>query len=766
LADPVVQIDGAFEVLPDLGCLRRINGPEIALRPKTFQTLIYLLRNRQRLVTKDELTAHLWPDTAVTDDAVVQCVVELRKALGDAAREPRFIRTVPKLGYRFVGPVAEPPPPSIAVASVAATPPLVSESNRPVSRGWHVAAPLTFAAMLVAAAMFVRGSIGTETAALDPTSGKPGIAVMFLDNQSRTPDIDWMRQGLADMLITGLSRSPRVSVLGRKHLETLLTAVNHPADQQIPLSVAKQVARRARASHVLTGSFTQVGEKTRVDVRIETLDSRTVAIESLTVDRPDDVLGQVDLLAWKLARHFDEGVARPAAVPEGLTVNLNAFRAYSLGLSKAAGYHNADAVKLFERALELDPNFIMARARLGYAYAVTWARPEQGLPYLEQVLANASQLREVDRLAVEAWHGIATHDFAAAATRLQRLVSLAPYEIESYVRLARLLVGERRYDEAIEVVQRGLAVDSQSTDLYNVLGAAYLESGRDADAIAALQRYVDLAPYEANSLDSLGIAYQDMGRYAEAEAAFDHALALKPDFEMSIAHLANVHFQTGRYASAERLYRRYLEVVSADNELARGWACISVIRARSGRWHEAVAAAKLSGDHARKVRGPSDPPLALMALPAHAGRPIDVVPGVEVKPFPDRGNRASKRWFLWFSGRRALAEGDTAHGLDLLRQSLLERPISYDIDPLEDALALAHLELGRYDDAIAEFTRLLRANPRYPRAHFHLAAAYEAKGDAASAANALGEFLSVWSRADADVPEVVDATARLARLTR
>jgi len=100
-------INGSFEVSTDLGILCRKDGEEIGLRPKTFQTLLFLVRNRHRLVTKDELTAHLWSDTAVTDDALVQCIVELRKALGDAAREPRYIKTVPKLGYRFVGDVTE-----------------------------------------------------------------------------------------------------------------------------------------------------------------------------------------------------------------------------------------------------------------------------------------------------------------------------------------------------------------------------------------------------------------------------------------------------------------------------------------------------------------------------------------------------------------------------------------------------------------------------------------------------------------------------------
>ena len=77
------------------------------LRQQTFQVMIYLLENRDRVVTKNELLESIWKGTSVTDDALVQCVLELRRAIGDDSRRPRFIKTVPKVGYRFVSPVEE-----------------------------------------------------------------------------------------------------------------------------------------------------------------------------------------------------------------------------------------------------------------------------------------------------------------------------------------------------------------------------------------------------------------------------------------------------------------------------------------------------------------------------------------------------------------------------------------------------------------------------------------------------------------------------------
>jgi len=103
-ADPLAQVHSTrlcFDrYVLDLGrgCLL-LDGNEVALRPKTFAVLQYLIKNSGRLVSKDELFAAVWPNLAVTDDALVQSIGELRRALGDDG--PRLIRTVPRRGYRF-----------------------------------------------------------------------------------------------------------------------------------------------------------------------------------------------------------------------------------------------------------------------------------------------------------------------------------------------------------------------------------------------------------------------------------------------------------------------------------------------------------------------------------------------------------------------------------------------------------------------------------------------------------------------------------------
>src|ERR1700722_3951236 len=99
------------EVDPSRGCLTR-GGLEHHLRQQSFHLLLYMIERRQRLISKEELIENFWQGAAVTDNAVVQCIKEVRKALGDDPHEPRFIRTIHKLGYRFIAEVAEEPVPA------------------------------------------------------------------------------------------------------------------------------------------------------------------------------------------------------------------------------------------------------------------------------------------------------------------------------------------------------------------------------------------------------------------------------------------------------------------------------------------------------------------------------------------------------------------------------------------------------------------------------------------------------------------------------
>lgn len=418
---------------------------------KTFQVLLYLLEQRERLVTKDELIESIWQNTAVTDNALVQCVVDIRKALGDDSRHPRLIKTVSKVGYRFIGQVEEfysVGSASIETEEITSVEVEFKEEITDEGRGHgdtetrrepkefplptHFAASLhsrvvlgPLIAILVAASLFiyvrhrmVQSNRPAAEVTLPQAPGKKPLAVMYFDNQSASAELDWLREGLADMLIADLSRSKNLTVLSRQQLHTLVERLGSKQPDRTGLDDALDIGRRSQAEAIIVGSFARLGERVRIDVQLHNaVTGQVIAPEGFIADKPDQVLSQVDLLSLRIAADLGAGLAEQAnknGLADVRTKSLEAYRYYSLALEKADGFHNIEAIALLEKAVALDPEFAMAYARIGYAYAVTWDYGDKAKPYLEKAFQLSHRLSDKDRLYISAWYAIANKDSSGA----------------------------------------------------------------------------------------------------------------------------------------------------------------------------------------------------------------------------------------------------------------------------------------------------------------------------------------------------------------
>lgn len=791
-------------------CVRR-GGQERHLRHQTFDVLLYLLEQRHRLVTKDELIEAVWGDTIVTENALVQCIAEIRRALGDDPHHPRFIKTFSKAGYRFIGEVeeqtVEPPPlhlnvtaPSPLEKEVAASGPVTSglglarhhEPKPPVEnpslvptdnlpapsappqpmrskprlrwggkRFWVPVACSLFAVVVLGITVAVRSSLRSAQSSemtLPNVPGKRALAVMYFDDHSDRKDLNWLREGLADMLITDLARSERLTVLSRQQLYLLLERIGHSNGGNIRLDEALDIARRTHADAVLLGSFSAFGEQIRIDAQLYDVNTgQLAAADQLVVNKPGEILTEIDGLALKLEGHLGTRMAHEAGLgfAGAMTDNLEAYRYYSLGVAKAQAFENAPAVELLAKAVELDPKFAMAYARIGYAYAVTDFVPDKGRPYLEKALQLSAPLSEKDKLSIRAWYAISKSDYPEAIRLFREIITRYPSEIEAYWRLGRLLQGEERPEEGIAVLKQGLTVDPEAKELYNTLGVNYLTSGKYSEAIAAHERYVELAPREPNAHDSHGMSLQQSGRYDEAIVEYNAALALDPEFEPAIVHLGDTYFQQGRYHDAIGQYQRYINVTHSDSARSIGYGNIALVELRKGDIDRAEQAA------ANEMRyGHGAPWSSLLVAVARndrskVARLKNLL--VESSSFSERGARKNVRTLKYFEGYAELNSGDSRSAIEDLKEALRHLPPTSGIDLYEDCLANAYLELGRLDDAVDEYERISRLNPNYPLLYYHLAQAYARKGDREKSSHATRKFLSVWRRADSNLPEIVQA---------
>jgi superkiller protein 3 len=417
----------------------------------------------------------------------------------------------------------------------------------------------------------------------------------------------------------------------------------------------------------------------------------------------------------------------------------------------------AEAVKLFEKALQLDPEFAMAYARIGYSYGVSQIFLDRAKPYLQKAFELSSRLTDKDRTFIAAWNAIAHLDYQQAIVHLKGIVSRYPLEVEAYSRLGLLLLTENEPDEARDMLMRGLTVDPESKHLLNTLGKVYQLQARHEEAIAAHRRYVTLAPKEPNSYDSLGLSLQYAGRYDEAIAAYLRALELNPKFEIAAVHLGNTYYQLGRMNAAIEEYRRYIQIADYDSDRARGRLAIAWTQFKLGREEEAWRRVhQETREHSASLER------AIVALTrGDLAITEDVIKSMKLR---DRGRRASRRPLEFVTGELLLAQGRTEEALERFKATLTELPLTFAMETFDDCLASALLRVGRYAEAEKEFNRLLTINPNAGRVRFGLAQTFDRSGRPAEARAEYERMIALWKDADPDVPELLAAKARLAAL--
>ena len=255
--------------------------------------------------------------------------------------------------------------------------------------------------------------------------------------------------------------------------------------------------------------------------------------------------------------------------------------------------------------------------------------------------------------------------------------------------------------------------------------------------------------------ETLVLRVKAAGLVHRARTTYDQALKLNPEFDVAVLHLGNLYFQTGRYDEAIKSYQRYISLAESDWDKAWGWGRIAWVHWRKGQISKAAAAAE---KELRLDNNSFANSLIIAFERGDAGKAERFKQRLyEPSLYTERGLRPSLRRFYYLRGHAGINSNRPTEAIDNFRELLGHRPMIWDIDSFEDSLANAYFELGRFDEAIAEYQRILQINPNYPLAHFHLAQAFERKGVMIDAASFYRQFLEIWKEADADIPDVVAA---------
>jgi adenylate cyclase len=542
-AQRVLHFEG-FTLDPSRACLSR-DGVEVRLRPKAFDLLRFLAERPGRLVTKDEIGAAVWPNVVVTDDSLVQCVRDVRGALGDDRQ--RIVRTVLRRGYLFAAevkasvpqqraaqhePAAAAATDRIRAAPVAADPaPGTATVDRPgpeagprSPRTWSRTA-LGAAALVLVAAITVASLV--ERDGVDPDAGR-GLTIAVLPFASLgAPDDRHFSDGLAEDLITAISRFRDVTVIARN------SSFRYRADVDVG-----QAGRELGAAFVVLGSVGRDADRVRINVQL--VDARSRATRwAERYDRPlgslfelqDDV---ADRVVSKLVGH-----ARHIAAERIRTRPPQTLEAYELVLRARPGFNTytrdglLEARALLQQATGLDPG-----------YAPAW-------DLLAGVLIRLYLLPSDER------------HFSPQVLELARESALKALSLDANLSSAHALLGytqvlQHQYDSGLETLRHAIALNPSDAVALRSYADALSRIGGHRQSIDVLARSLRLDPFSPPVL--LGL----MARSHVMLGEYDRALALARDCRKQASHVclmmqAIAAARLGRSDEAQAVLTRLLE---------------------------------------------------------------------------------------------------------------------------------------------------------------------------------------------------------------
>jgi TolB-like protein len=498
----------------------------VAIAPQVFDLLEYLIRNRERVVSKDDLIASIWDGRIVSESALSTRINAARGAINDSGEEQRLIRTLARKGLRFVGAVRE-----------------VQRSD----------------------AAIVAGAAADQTDPPLSLPEGPSIAVLPFTNMSGDPEQDYFADGMAEEIITALSRCGSLFVIARN---SSFTYKGRTVD-------VRQVGRELGVRYVLEGSVRRGGDRLRFTGQLIDATSGVHIWADRFEGSKDDVFGLQDQITESVVAAIEPKLqlAEIKRLKHKSATNLDAYdlvlRAQQLEY-QFTDESLAAALRHLDQALAIDPSYAPAMALAAFCYA---ERRDQGW-------SNESE-----------WEAKEGLHLAARAVELGKddgnVFWMAAFAV------LRLQMDARR---ARELAYRSLELNPNSAVALSVTGRIEASLGNTDKALELLHRAERLSPRDPRGWFITGggtaYAYFQAGRFDEAVSAAKKALIQNPRFTVALRNLAASLVKQGRKDAAAEAMR---ELLAIEPNLTLSRLRGRMMNVEDDLWNEYSAALRLAG---------------------------------------------------------------------------------------------------------------------------------------------------------------------------
>lgn len=397
---------GPFTYRPATGELKSSHGDITVLRHKVSRLLTCLIEHRTRLVTKQELLEALWQHGEYRENSLTQSVKELRKALGDKAQEPLFIKTYSQRGYQWVAPVIRAPEPeeeraeqevSLSYSKKAESkeiePEGVTVQRRQPAWRTGLAAVLVLVAIGAGLSWTRAGLEDAELSSLALTQAKPSLVVFPFSNDTGDPTKEWLELGFSDMLASHLQASASLRVTPPAMANGLLLSeqIGWPA---LPVNIRALLQQRAH-DYALIGSVRTHNGLQVLDFQLLYRDGRTQQGSVIYPSLPDATHAIAQQIQLLMQAEHKEQLAQHADLSHGLAGQALAEGINALHLTGPLRAH-----EFFQAAYLIDKNNPWALAYLAQAQVLLgqWTKATEHLKKLQDMYGGASEQLDAFRL--------------------------------------------------------------------------------------------------------------------------------------------------------------------------------------------------------------------------------------------------------------------------------------------------------------------------------------------------------------------------------
>lgn len=551
------------------------DGLPVAVPSRAFDVLLYLVQHAGNLIDKASLMDAIWPNTVVEDGNLTQCVFTLRRILGEARGEHRYIVTVPGRGYQFVAPVR-----------------VIDEVDQPTAvRAPRARSAMRKVGLIVVALALASAGVGwwfgsrAEATAPSPRS----LAVMAFTDLSPAKDMDFLAEGIAEEITTDLARTSGLRVTGRRSAFSLKGTSDD----------ARTIGRKLNVDALVEGSVRKDANRIRVSARlIRTQDG--FSLWTRNYDRPiADVLDLQEQIAGDLARALEPagqtGDVASEAPKTVATRNADAYTAYLRGVYFFNRMTTTDVTRSsaeFSKAVELDSHFAAAHAWRARA-SEQLTRLGSGDVDRNRALATSSidRAMQLDPKIADLWW-VRTRFIEGPGTPLsirvdgmERALALSPSDADAMVRLGRLYSEQGRREKAFEILERAHRVDPLWTQADFLLAlATYSFKGDSRRTEKLADEIIAIAPDNPQGARLHGFVAMNEGRVLDWDRWTAAAVAAAPRDSAMHGFAARDYGELG-VLDAALYHARMARELSPEN--ATGWGEAAIALMRAGKPSEA-----------------------------------------------------------------------------------------------------------------------------------------------------------------------------------